>query len=150
MTKLFRLFRLLGRGFLWAALAMLIPYISRALESGVLEAEIFYSDVIDTLDVVDSLSEETNGKIRTSDLELNPSCLYQDVFKYTLATEPSINVYGPFSAQLSVNGLRPGDVKSRVDDVLPLYKKDSYHNLFGLPRTDIFTAKLNKYGFPSF
>jgi hypothetical protein len=81
---------------------------------------------------------------------LDPACLYQDVYKHALATKPLVNAYGPFSAQLSVNGLRPGDVTCRVDNVLPLYKRDSYHHLFSLPRADIFQVELNTCGFPTF
>jgi hypothetical protein len=37
-----------------------------------------------------------------------------------------------------------------VDNVLPLYKRDSYHHLFGLFRTDVFDVKLKTDGFPTF
>ena len=121
-----------------------------ALEGEAPEAGIFYLDIIDTLEVVDSRSEYSSGTMRRSEIESNPASLYQDVYKHALATKPLVNAYGPFSAQLSVNGFRPGDVTSQVDNVLPLYKRDSYHHLFSLPRTDIFQVELNNNGFPTF
>ncbi len=136
--------------FLCAALCILSTVFARATDGGAQENISFYHDVIDTLEVVDSLDDHSSVEMRRSEIQLDPACLYQDVCKHTLATKPLVHTYGPFSAQLSVNGFRPGDIISRVDNVLPLYKRDSYHNLFTLPRTDIFRARLHRRGFPAF
>jgi hypothetical protein len=126
------------------------PPIAGALESDTQQREIYYVDILDTLEVVDSLSGHSPGVMRRNEIESDPACLYQDVYKHALATKPLVNAYGPFSAQLSVNGLRPGDITSRVDNVLPLYKRDNYHHLFSLPRSDLFQVELNTRGFPAF
>ena len=136
--------------FLCGAFCFLSPAFARAMDGGAQKKTFLYHDVIDTLEVVDSLDNCSSVEMRRSDIELNPACLYQDVCKHALAAKPLIHNYGPFSAQLSVNGLRPGDILSRVDNVLPLHKRDSYHHLFTLPRTDIFRARLHTKGFPTF
>jgi hypothetical protein len=79
------------------------PAVTSALDSSAQEENIYYPDIIDTLEVVDSLDEHSLEKIRRSDIELDPASLYQDVYKHALATKPLANAYGPFSAQLSLS-----------------------------------------------
>jgi hypothetical protein len=78
----------LRRGLFSGLLLFLSPAITGALESTDAEEIIPYYDIIDTLEVVDSPDDDSNWRIRRSDIELDPSCLYQDVYKHTLATRP--------------------------------------------------------------
>jgi len=91
-------FRSLSLGILFGILVIICHGRSSAVEGGIIENDFSSYDIIDTLLVVDSLAEDSKGQIRKRDLESNPSCLYQDVYKHAVSTEPSVNVYGPFSA----------------------------------------------------
>ena len=68
-------------GILLGFLAVICHGTGGALEGGIIEEDFSSYDIIDTLLVVDSLAEDSKGRIRTRDLESNPSCIYQDVYK---------------------------------------------------------------------
>jgi hypothetical protein len=153
VIKIKKLLKYLCLGF-FAGAVSLIPNKIKAeepKEKAIIVENMFLEDVIDTVNVIDSKEQDIliEGEIEEEDVNSDPAALHQDVFRHMIATEPLVDSYGPFSAQISVKGLRPQNTGARIDNLLMLYKKDSYHNLFSLPRGDIFKSNFNKNGFSS-